>query len=138
MLIDDSPNDVELVTSALRDSHPANEIIIAEDGKEALDYLYGREIFANRPPGKPALILLDIKMPMINGIEVLKVLRGDEAFNSVPVVMLTSSRDPMDIKECYDSGANSFVVKPIEFNSFKEAVKDLCKYWLVTNELHEY
>ncbi|MEI6750746.1 MAG: response regulator, partial [Bacteroidota bacterium] len=66
MLIDDSPNDVELVTSALRDSHPANEIIIAEDGKEALDYLYGREIFANRPPGKPALILLDIKMPMIN------------------------------------------------------------------------
>jgi CheY-like chemotaxis protein len=134
LLVEDSPNDVALVKSALSDSHLANEIIVAEDGEEALDYLYRRGIFANRPPGKPVFIMLDIKMPRMNGIDVLKVIRGDEALNDVPVVMLTSSCEAKDLQECFDSGANSFVVKPVKINSFIDVVKDLGKYWFVINE----
>jgi CheY-like chemotaxis protein len=134
LLVDDSVNDVMLITAGLKDVHFGNEIIVAEDGEEALDFLYKRGKYANNSDGKPIFILLDIKMPLMNGIEVLKIIRADDSFNDVPIIMLTSSRDSNDLQDCYDNGANSFVVKPVNINDFMGVVKDIGQYWVVINE----
>ena len=135
LLVDDSVNDVTLIKAALADSHFGNDIIVAEDGEEAIDFLYKRGKFADYMGGLPVFILLDIKMPFMDGIEVLKIIRKDATFNNVPVIMLTSSRDTHDLQECYANGANSFVVKPVNINDFMEIVKELGQYWVVINEL---
>lgn len=134
LLVDDSANDIALIKAALREAHFGNNISVAEDGQEALDYLYRKGKFVDLPDEKPIFILLDIKMPLIDGIEVLKIIRNDAAFNDVPVVMLSSSRDSNDIQTCYDLGANSFVVKPVNITDFIAAVKEIGKYWVVINE----
>jgi len=133
--VDDSVNDVTLVKAALADANFGNEIVVAEDGEEAIDFLYHRGRYEGEKGEKPIFILLDIKMPLMNGLEVLKIIRSDPAFNMVPVIMLTSSADTHDIQECYDSGANSFVVKPVNIGSFMQVVKELGKYWVIVNEL---
>ena len=134
LLVDDSPNDVTLIKAGLREAHFANEIVVAEDGEEALDILYQRGKYAGSTNEKPIFILLDIKLPLMNGIEVLKVIRADSSFNNVPIIMLTSSRDTHDLQDCYDNGANSFVVKPVNITDFMEVVKDVGQYWVVINE----
>ncbi len=134
LLVDDSPNDIQLIMAALKDAHFGNNIIVAEDGEEALDFLYKKGKFADNTDSDPIFILLDIKMPMLDGIEVLKIIRADAAFNKVPVIMLTSSRDSHDLQDCYDNGANSFVVKPVDIKDFMEVVKELGQYWVVVNE----
>jgi two-component system, response regulator len=135
LLVDDSPNDVTLIKAALEDSNLGNDIVVAEDGEEALDFLYKRGKYANYSGGIPIFILLDIKMPLMDGIEVLKIIRSDEALNKIPIIMLTSSRDSHDLQECYNNGANSFVVKPVNINDFIGVVKKLGQYWVVVNEL---
>jgi len=135
LLVDDSVNDVTLIKAALKNAHFGNEIIVAEDGEEALDFLYKRGKFADYSGDEPIFILLDIKLPLMNGIEVLKIIRADASFKRVPVIMLTSSRDTHDLQECYDNGANSFVVKPVNINDFMQVVKELGQYWVVVNEL---
>lgn len=135
LLVDDSVNDVTLIKAALADANFGNDIIVAEDGVEALDFLYHRGKFAGYAGCKPIFILLDIKMPLMNGIEVLKIIRSDPEFNLVPIIMLTSSADTQDLQDCYDSGANSFVVKPVNVSSFMQVVKELGKYWVIINEL---
>jgi CheY-like chemotaxis protein len=134
LLVDDSANDVTLIKAVLKDAHLGNEIIVAEDGEEALDYLYKRGKFADYSIDNPVFILLDIKMPLMDGIEVLKIIRSDAAFNKIPIIMLTSSRDSRDIQACYDNGANSFVVKPVNMNDFIKVIKELGQYWVVINE----
>lgn len=135
LLVDDSVNDVTLIKAALREARFGNEIIVAEDGEEALDFLYRKGKFADYTGEDPIFILLDIKLPLMNGIEVLKTIRNDTAFNKVPIIMLTSSRDSNDLEACYNSGANSFVVKPVNINDFMGVVKELGQYWVVVNEL---
>jgi len=134
LLVDDSSNDVQLIKAALEEAHFGNDIVVAEDGEEALDYLYKRGKFAGKEESDPIFILLDIKMPLLDGIEVLKIIRSDIAFNKVPVIMLTSSRDSHDLQDCYDNGANSFVVKPVNIGDFMKVVKELGQYWVVVNE----
>jgi two-component system response regulator len=135
LLVDDSENDVRLIRAALADAHIGNNIIVAEDGEEAIDFLYKRGKFTDYTGDLPVFILLDIKMPLMDGIEVLKIIRKDAAFNMIPVIMLTSSRDTHDLEECYASGANSFVVKPVNMNDFMKVIKEMGQYWVVINEL---
>lgn len=137
LLVDDSVNDVTLIKTVLQNANFGNEIIVAEDGEEALDFLYKRGRFIDYPKENPLFILLDIKLPLMNGIEVLKAIRADPAFKLIPVVMLTSSRDNHDLHDCYENGANSFVVKPVNINDFIIVVRDLGQYWVVVNELPE-
>jgi len=127
LLVEDNPNDAELTQRALRKSDPGARLAIARDGAEALEYL-----LSTRP--KPKVIFLDLKLPKIDGIEVLRRLRADDRTRSVPVVVLTSSQEERDIKECYKLGVNSYVVKPVEFDEFYKAVADLGIYWLVLNK----
>ena len=133
LIVDDSQNDVELTKAVLTQNNLANEIIVAEDGEEALDYLYKRGKFANEK-GDPAIILLDVKMPKMNGIEVLKIIRTDRQFSSIPIIMLTSSREERDLVESYRDGANSYVVKPVDIPQFIDAIKTLGQYWIVINQ----
>jgi two-component system, response regulator len=133
LIADDSPKDVELTIAALAENNLANEVIVAEDGEEALDYLYKRGRFANEP-GLPAVILLDIKMPKINGIDVLRHIRSDPKFKTIPVIMVTSSREEKDLVESYNLGANSYVVKPVDIGQFIDAIKVLGQYWAVINQ----
>ena len=133
LIVDDSPKDVELAIAALSENNMANEIIVAEDGEEALDYLYKRGKFKDEH-GFPAVILLDIKMPKMNGIEVLRHIRNDSKFKLIPVIMVTSSREEKDLVESYKLGANSYVVKPVDFNQFMEAIKILGQYWAIVNQ----
>lgn len=135
LLVDDDRHDVILMISALREANFGNEIIVAEDGEEALDVLYKRGKFAETHSDKPVFILLDIKMPMMNGIEVLKLIRGDRSFDNVPIVMMTSSNDTRDLEECYENGANSYVVKPVKISDFIKVVKNIGQYWIVVNEI---
>jgi len=134
LIVDDSPEDVELVVSALEEKNLANEVAVAEDGEEALDYLYKRGKFANREKGNPAVILLDIKMPKMDGIAVLKYIRSSPEFKMIPVIMVTSSSEEKDLVESYKLGANSFVVKPIDISQFIDAIKTLGQYWAVINQ----
>jgi CheY-like chemotaxis protein len=133
LIVDDSPKDVELIISALREKNLANEVIVAEDGEEALDYLHKRGKFTNEI-GYPAVILLDIKMPKMNGIEVLKYIRSDAKFKLLPVIMVTSSHEEKDLVESYKLGANSYVVKPVDIIQFIDAIKDLGQYWVIINQ----
>ena len=134
LLIDDDVNDVTLIKTALKEANFGNEIVVAEDGEVGLDLLYRRGKFSDYNAELPIFILLDIKMPMMDGIEVLKIIREDHLFDKIPVVMMTSSRDVHDLEECYKYGANSFVVKPVNIIDFIRVVKDVGQYWGVINE----
>ena len=133
LIVDDSPKDIELTISALAEKNLANEVDVAEDGEEALDYLYKRGKFANKI-GDPAVILLDIKMPKMDGIEVLKHIRSDPTFKLIPIIMVTSSCEERDLVECYRLGANSYVVKPVDIAQFINAIKVVGQYWAVVNQ----
>lgn len=134
LLADDNPRDVELTMTALADHRLANEVVVVNDGTQALDYLYRRGAYAHRPPGLPAVVLLDLKMPKVNGLEVLRTLKGDPQLRTLPVVVLTSSREAPDLAECYRLGANAYVVKPVDFPSFVAAVKQVGAFWAILNE----
>jgi len=134
LLVEDSPNDAELAIAALRDHRVANRIDVARDGEEALDYFYCRGKFSTRANGNPGLVLLDVKMPKIDGIEVLRQIKADSNLKSIPVVMLTSSREERDVAECYLLGVNAYVVKPVDFSQFMGAVKQIGNFWLQVNE----
>lgn len=134
LLAEDDPNDVELTLTALAEYNLANEVRVVKDGAEALDYLFRRGAFASRPPGDPAVVLLDIKMPKIDGVEVLRQIKSDPQLCLIPVVMLTSSREERDLVDSYRLGVNAYVVKPMDFHAFIEAVKELSVFWAVVNE----
>jgi CheY-like chemotaxis protein len=134
LLVDDSPRDTELAISALETHHLANEVVAVRDGAEALDYLYRRGAFAASAHGDPAVILLDLKMPKVDGIEVLRQIKGDPALRRIPVVIMTSSREEQDLIKSYDLGVNAYVVKPVKFQSFVEAVEQLGAFWAILNE----
>jgi len=134
LLVEDNLNDMELTLRALRRSKVVNQVEAVRDGAEALDYLFRRGRFAQRPDVNPRMVLLDLKLPKVDGLEVLRKLRQTEATRRVPVVVLTSSREERDIIESYDLGVNSYVVKPVEFEKFSTAVSELGLYWLLLNE----
>jgi len=134
LLVEDDPKDIELTLDALAEHNLANEIVVARDGVEALDYLYRRGAFASRPEGNPVVILLDIKMPRLDGLQVLRQLKADEQMRLIPIVILTSSKESRDLEECYKLGANGYVVKPVRFAEFVEAVKRVGVYWVLINE----
>jgi two-component system response regulator len=134
LLVEDNPDDVELTLLAFRDAGIANPITVARDGVEALDVVFARGAHKERTPADfPALILLDLKLPRLGGIEVLQILRDDERTRLVPVVVLTTSNEDRDVVESYRIGANSYVRKPVDFNEFNEAVRQLGLYWLLMN-----
>jgi CheY-like chemotaxis protein len=134
LLVEDNPRDLELTLLALDRSQLANEVIVARDGQEAIDYLHGAGDWAGRIPGNPAVILLDLKLPKIDGLEVFEMIRSSDTLKAVPVVMLTSSREERDLVRSYALGVNAYVVKPVEFNEFVEAIADLGVFWAVLNE----
>lgn len=134
LLVEDNPHDLELTLIALSKSQLANEVVIARDGAEALDYLMRRGEYAGRPVGNPAVVLLDLKLPKVDGLEVLKEIRSSATLKSQPVVMLTSSREEQDLLRSYELGVNAYVVKPVDFNEFVRAIADLGIFWAVLNE----
>lgn len=134
LLVEDSPKDVELTLAALEQCQLANAVIVARDGAEALDYLHGRGPYAGRDTGEPAVVLLDLKLPKVDGLEVLEEIKRDPALRHTPVVMLTSSREEKDLIRSYALGVNAFVVKPVGFEQFFEAIRDLGMFWAVLNE----
>jgi CheY-like chemotaxis protein len=134
LLVEDDPHDIELTLRALAEHNLANRVVVARDGVEALDYLQGSGAFAGDGPAFPAVLLLDIKMPRMNGLELLRRLRGDERLKSLPVVMLTSSSEEPDLRTAYNLGVNAYVVKPVEFGAFVVAVKELGVFWAILNE----
>ena len=134
LLAEDSPQDVEMTLEALSQYKVANDIVVVSDGEEALNYLYQRGEYANREPGNPVVILLDLKMPKVDGMEVLRAVKNDAAMKHIPVVMLTSSREEQDLIKSYENGANAYVVKPVDFLQFIEAVRLLGAFWVVHNE----
>ena len=131
---EDNPKDVELTLAALDEHNLANEVVVVSDGAEALDYLYCRGKYKLRTSENPAVVLLDLKMPKVDGLEVLRTMRSDEQFKQTPVVILTSSREESDMVESYQLGVNAYVVKPVDFQQFIEAVKILGVFWAVVNE----
>ncbi len=133
LLAEDDPNDIELILTALGESNLANEVATVGDGVEALDYLYRRGTHQSRPEGLPVVLLLDVKMPRMDGIEVLRTVKGDERLKTLPVVVLTSSSDEKDMLKSYQLGANAYVVKPVNFQQFADAVKELGLFWAVLN-----
>jgi CheY-like chemotaxis protein len=134
LIVEDDPNDVELTLTALGDYNLANEVVVARDGQHALDYLYCRGEFGARPVGNPAVMLLDLKMPKVDGLEVLQKIRSDEQLKLIPVVVLTSSHEEKDMMKSYSLGVNAYVVKPVDFHEFVNAVKELGVFWAVINE----
>ncbi len=135
LLVEDNPDDVDLTLRALKRNNIMNEVVVATDGVEALDYLFGTGAHAGRDTrATPQVILLDLKLPKIDGLEVLRRLRSDQRTKLLPVVVLTSSKEQQDLIESYSLGANSYVRKPVDFNQFVEAVRQLGLYWLVLNE----
>lgn len=134
LIVDDSPQDTELTLNALQEYRIANEVVTLRDGAEALDYLYRREAFAGRAGADPAVILLDLKMPRVDGLEVLRQLKSDPTLRTIPVVIMTSSREEQDLVKSYQLGVNAYVVKPLHFQEFVEAVKILGAFWMVLNE----
>jgi CheY-like chemotaxis protein len=135
LLVEDNPNDVELTLAALEEYHLANEVVVVTDGVEALDYLYRRGAYAGRPPGNPVMILLDLKLPKVDGLEVLREVKQDPELQYLPVIMLTSSREERDLVESYRLGVNAYVVKPVDFSQFVAAVRHIGAFWAVLNEL---
>jgi two-component system response regulator len=135
LLVEDNPSDIDLTKRALSKGHILNELVVAEDGQEALDYLFGTGMYATRDSARqPTLILLDLKLPKVDGLEVLRHIRADSRTKRLPVVILTSSKAQQDILASYDLGANSYIQKPVDFLQFAEAIKNLGLYWLVLNE----
>ena len=134
LLAEDNPKDVELTLTALEEHHLANEVVVVNDGADALDYLYRRGQFAKRADAHPAVVLLDLKMPKVDGLEVLRTIKSDHALKTIPVVILTSSREEKDLVESYKLGVNAYVVKPVNFQQFIEAVKELGGFWAIINE----
>ena len=132
--VEDDPKDVELTLTALEEYKLANEVVVTRDGEEALDYLYCRGNFTTRPPGNPAVLLLDLKLPKVDGLEVLQQIRSDEKLRMIPVVVLTSSHEERDMVASYTLGVNAYVVKPVDFHEFINAVKELGIFWAVINE----
>jgi CheY-like chemotaxis protein len=134
LIVEDDPNDVELTLTALTDYNLANEVVITRDGQQALDYLYCRGEFSRRSTGNPAVMLLDLKLPKIGGLEVLQQIKSDEHLKMIPVVVLTSSNEEKDMMRSYSLGVNAYVVKPVDFHEFVNAVKELGVFWAVINE----
>lgn len=134
LLVEDDPNDIELTLTALEEHNLANEVVVARDGDEALDYLYQRGQFATRSSGRPLVIFLDLKMPKVDGLEVLKQVKGDSNLATIPIVILTSSREEQDVVEGYNLGTNAYVVKPVIFEKFIDVVKQLGLFWVLINE----
>lgn len=134
LLAEDDLHDVELTLAALGEHNLANKVTVVRDGAEALDYLYRRGEFKTRTPGNPILMLLDLKMPKVNGLEVLKAIKSDDDLKTIPIVVLTSSRETPDLTECYRHGVNAYVVKPVDFGDFMKAVKQLGVFWAAINE----
>ena len=134
LLAEDSPQDVEMTLAALAEHNLANEVVVVNDGEQALDYLYCRGKFQSRTAGHPGVVLLDLKMPKVSGLEVLRILKADEAMRTVPIVMLTSSREEQDLVASYRLGVNAYVVKPVAFEAFVKAVKELGVFWALVNE----
>lgn len=134
LLAEDDPNDVELTLTALGEHNLVNGVQVVRDGQQALDYLYCRGEFTGRPPVEPVVVLLDIKMPKVGGLEVLRRIKADPALQALPVVILTSSREERDLVESYRLGVNAYVVKPVEFNAFVDAVRELGVFWALVNE----
>lgn len=134
LLVDDSPRDRELALDALQEYHVLNEVVTLRDGAEALDYLFRRGEFAGRLDADPGVILLDLKMPRVDGLEVLRQLKSDSRLKMIPVVMMTSSREDQDLVNSYRLGVNAYVVKPLSFHEFIEAIKVLGAFWAVLNE----
>ncbi|HXC34384.1 MAG TPA: response regulator [Candidatus Acidoferrales bacterium] len=134
LLAEDNERDVELTLAALDEHNLANEVVVARDGAEALDYIYGRGQFAGHANGLPVVVLLDLKMPKVDGLEVLRQMRADPEIKHVPVVMVTSSREEQDLVHSYELGVNAYVVKPVDFQKFVESVKQIGMFWAIINE----
>lgn len=134
LLVEDDPKDVELTLTALDEYNLANEVVVATDGEQALDYLYCRGKFMRRAGENPAVMLLDLKLPKVDGLEILKQLKADEKMRMIPVVVLTSSREDKDMLTSYQLGVNAYVVKPVDFHEFVNAIKELGIFWAVINE----
>ena len=135
LLVEDNPSDVELTLHALKKHKVANHIQVVRDGAEALDFIYGSGAYAGRNPANaPKVILLDLKLPKVDGLEVLKKLKSDRRTRAIPIVVVTSSREERDLTESYQLGVNSYVVKPVDFDQFSDAVRQLGMYWLLVNE----
>jgi CheY-like chemotaxis protein len=134
LLAEDNAKDVELTLAALETHHLANEVVVVRDGEQALQYLQKQGNYQTRPNGNPVAVLLDLKMPKVDGLEVLRQMKADPQLRAVPVVMLTSSREEKDLVESYKLGVNAYVVKPVDFTEFVNAVKDLGAFWAVINE----
>jgi len=133
LFAEDSPHDVEMTLAAFEENNISNEIVTVADGAEALDYLYARGRFAGREAGDPILVMLDLKMPRIDGIEVLRVIKADPRLRAIPVVMLTSSREEQDLVRSYELGVNAYIVKPVSVPAFIEAVRQLGVFWAIHN-----
>ena len=133
LFAEDSPHDVEMTLEAFQEHHIANEVVVVSDGAQALDYLFARGRYAGRPAGNPLLVLLDLKMPRVDGLEVLRLIKQDENLRAIPVVMLTSSREEQDLVRSYQLGVNAYVVKPVAVPAFVEAVKHLGLFWAMCN-----
>ncbi len=134
LLVEDNPNDVELTLRALKKHNLANQVRVVADGVEALEFIFGTGQFAGESPSQLKLILLDLKLPKVSGLEVLQELKSNERTKCIPVVVMTSSHEDRDIQECYRLGVNSYVVKPVEFDAFAKTVADLGFYWLLVNQ----
>src|SRR5437879_6839391 len=134
LMVEDDPKDVELTLTALEEYNLANEVVVARDGEEALDYLYCRGSFTTRSNENPAVLLLDLKLPKVDGLEVLQQIKSDEKLKLIPVVVLTSSREERDMVASYKLGVNAYVVKPVDFHEFVNAIKELGIFWAVINE----
>jgi|SRR5215469_14899112 len=134
LMVEDDAKDVELTLTALEDYNLANEVIVTRDGEEALDYLYYRGQFKLRTGDNPAVLLLDLKLPKVDGLEVLKQIKGDDKLKRIPVVVLTSSKEEKDMVASYELGVNAYVVKPVDFHEFVNAIKELGVFWAVINE----
>jgi DNA-binding response OmpR family regulator len=134
LMVEDDPKDVELTLTALEDYNLANEVVVARDGEQALDYLYCRGEYKMRSGDNPAVMLLDLKLPKVDGLEVLKQIKSDAKLNLIPVVVLTSSKEEKDMVTSYKLGVNAYVVKPVDFHEFVNAIKELGVFWAVINE----
>ena len=134
LIVEDDPKDVGLTLTALEEYNLANEVVVTHDGEEALDYLYSRGSFRTRPNGNPAVVLLDLKLPKVDGLEVLEQMKSDQKLKMIPVVVLTSSRQERDLVASYKYGVNAYVVKPVDFHEFVNAIKELGSFWAVINE----
>jgi DNA-binding response OmpR family regulator len=134
LIVEDNPNDLELTLNALAKSRLANEVIVTRDGAEAADYLFRRNVYEGRPAGNPAVVLLDLKLPKVDGLELLRMVRENEETGRTPIVLLTSSREERDVVNGYKLGVNAYVVKPVNFGEFVQAIQDLGVFWAVLNE----